>query len=137
MKRINPYQSQKNIQLIFSLIGAAGMVTGLYFFFGDSDNSALISSAMYPFFVASGLIQYFQLRKKYIRFTNEKVEWDFASIEHPQKIDLVKGTTVVDSNWKGVVLKNGEKEYEISLDGIWKRDRKRIISEMKEFYKVA
>lgn len=137
MKTINPYNRQKNLQIGFAIIGSAGIVIGLYFFFGNSDNSALISSAMYPFFIASGLIQYFQLRNKFIRFSKTEIEWDFIANESIKKIELDDGQTVVDSNWKGVVVKNGGVEYEISLDGIWKKDRNRIISEMQKFYSAS
>lgn len=137
MKKLNPYNRQKKIQLVFAAVGAVGIATGLYFFFGNSDNSALISSSMYPFFVAAGVIQYIQLKNKYIHFSKEKIEWEFASHKETQKINLENAETIVESNWKGVVLKNNGKEYEISLDGIWKLDRKRIIMEMQAFYKAA
>ena len=97
----------------------------------------LISDAAYPFFILSGLIQNFQLRKRYIRFSNTEVECNFITNENTKKIELIDGRTVIDSNWKGVVIETGEKEYEISLDRIWKKDRKRIISEMKKFYTAA
>jgi hypothetical protein len=137
MKTINPYNRQKNLQISFAVIGALGMVVGLYFFFGKNDNSFLISAAAYPFFVLSGLIQYFQLKNKFLRFSKTEIEWVFAANEDTKKIELIKGETSIDSNWKGIVLENGGNTYEISLDGIWKKDRKRIISEMKKFYKVA
>ncbi|MDB9963668.1 hypothetical protein OAD50_01135 [Vicingaceae bacterium] len=137
MKTINPYRKQKSLQLIFAVIGALGMVVGLYFFFGKNDHSFLISAAAYPFFILSGLIQNFQLRKRYIRFSNTEVEWNFITNENTKKIELIDGRTVIDSNWKGVLIETGEKEYEISLDGIWKKDRERIISEMKKFYTAA
>ena len=133
MKTINPYNRQKNLQIGFAVIGALGMVVGLYFFFGKNDNSFLISAAAYPFFVLSGLIQYFQLKNKFLRFSKTEIEWVFAANEDTKKIELIK----IDSNWKGIVLENRGNTYEISLDGIWKKDRKRIISEMKKFYKVA
>jgi len=133
MKTINPYNRQKNLRIGFAVIGALGMVVGLYFFFGKNDNSFLISAAAYPFFVLSGLIQYFQLKNKFLRFSKTEIEWVFAANEDTKKIELIK----IDSNWKGIVLENRGNTYEISLDGIWKKDRKRIISEMKKFYKVA
>lgn len=137
MKTMNPYGKQKNIQLVMAAIGAVGMVIGLYFFFGNSDNSFLISSAMYPFFIASGVYQYFQFKKKYIRFSEDKIEWDFITNENPRSILLSNKNTEIVRNWKGALIKNGDQEFEISLDGIWKKDRNLILNELEKYYQAA
>lgn len=116
MKTINPYKRFLLINLIFGIIGVLGtlaLVGNLVFDW----QLGHFSFSVYPIFLIH-FYQYFQIKKKYIRFSDKKIEWNFITNVTPKSINFSENSIEISSNWKGVSVKNGEQEYEISLDGI-------------------
>lgn len=135
MKKVNPYKTQQTINLtigIIGLIGTAGLIGEVANFW----NFGLEGFGLAPILIVN-LFQYFQFKKAYFNFSEEKIEWSFLGMEESKSFSLDGNSVTFETNWKGIIVHSGDKTYEISLDGIWKRERKRIISEMKVFYVAA
>ncbi|MBL4707857.1 MAG: hypothetical protein JKY48_05385 [Flavobacteriales bacterium] len=129
MKRLNPYSTQIIINLVLGIIGIVGILVILSKFIFNLEME-IIGLSTYPFFTIY-LYQYFQLKKKHISFSSNKIEWNLLTSNGLKSFDFNPEELKVESNWKGLFFRDGESIYEISLDGIWKKDRERIAEELK------
>lgn len=132
MKRLNIYSAQKVIFLVIGLVGIAGTLAliGKLIFKWDID---LFSVGIYPIFLFN-FYQYLQAKKKFFSFSNSEITWQFMGMKTSKKLVFTTNQPSFTLDWKGLKVTDGEQSHEISLDGLWKRDRKKIITELQAFY---
>ena len=126
MKKINILKTQQTVNYL--MIGTSSIAVPYYFFIDDN----FMSSFFIFFFLA--ILSEIKRRKSYFNFNDNQIIWNFPGFENEKSLQLEGDNYKITSDWKGIVLKNETNEYSISLDGLWKNDKKHILKKLQEFY---
>lgn len=85
-------------------------------------------------FIFTAVLAEIKRRKSYFHYNDNKLIWKFPDFQGKKSLQLEGDNYKVTSDWKGIVLKNESNEHSISLDGLWKNDKKHILKKLQEFY---
>jgi len=130
MIKVPLYANRKIITLVLGSIGVIGIILSVTNIFGFR---AEWSAGVYPVLLLN-FYQYFVFKKQFFHIDNESIEWKFPDFKKPKRIEIKSDTPEISFNWKGINIKDGTEFYEISLDGLWKKDRKKTQAEMQEVF---
>ena len=134
MKKIELFKRHKFLFIGMTVIGVLGALFEFYFYLIDSDSSFLISSVAYPVFIIQGIWQYYELSKYYFKYSKDKIEYKFGYKQAARTIELNSLTPKISINWRGLMLIDGAKTHQVSLDNIWKKERNQLENELNKFY---
>jgi hypothetical protein len=110
------------------MIGFGSIITILFLILEGKFLSAFF------IFLFLGISGEFYRKKSYFKCNSNQIIWKFPGFENEKTIQLEGTNYKITSDWKGIVLKNETNEYSISLDGLWKNDKKHILKKLQEFY---
>lgn len=130
MIKVPLYSTRKIITLVLGSIGVIGIIFNLLNLFGLQTEW---SAAIFPVLLIN-FYQYFIFKKQFFHVSKDFIEWKFPDLKTPKKVDLTSNTPEINYTWKGITIKDGEALHEISLDGLWKKDRKKIQAAMEEVF---
>ena len=132
MTKVHLYVIRKKLTLILGSVGLLGIIIV------TNDSFGLRSEFSIGIFVVLliNFYQYFIFKKQFFHIDKNFIEWKFPDLTAPKRIEIKSDEPQFNFNWKGISIKDGEELKEISLDGLWKKDRKKIQSEIERVFNL-
>lgn len=82
-------------------------------------------------------LQRSEFNKCFIEIHSDYLKWKLMQDDHPKKISLKTSNPWIEENWMGLVINDGSKKHQLSLDGVKSKDRKIILKKVQSFYHSA
>ncbi|MEQ8624859.1 MAG: hypothetical protein RJQ00_03150 [Vicingaceae bacterium] len=132
MTKVNLYAIRKKLTLILGSIGLIGIII----ITNDSFNSRSEFSIGIFIVLLFNFYQYFIFKKQFFHIDKKFIEWKFPDLTDPKRIEIQSEQPEFNFSWKGISIKDSEQLHEISLDGLWKKDRRKIQSIIEKVFKL-
>ena len=132
MTKVPLYTIRKKINLILGSIGIIGIiiVTNDSFSFQSELSIGIFVVLLFSFY------QYYIFKKQFFHIDKKYIEWKFPDLTDPKRIEIQSKNPEFKFNWKGISIKDDEQTHEISLDGLWKKDRNKIQSTIEHVFEL-
>lgn len=132
MIKVPLYAIRKKLSLILGLIGLIGIIIITNDYFNSRSEFSIGIFAVLLF----NLYQYFVFKKQFFHIDKKFIEWKFPDLKDPKKIEIQSEQPEFNFSWKGISIKDNRQLHEISLDGLWKKDRKKIQSIIEKVFEL-
>jgi len=132
MIKVPLYSIRKKLSLVLGSIGLIGIIIVT----NESFNSQSEFSIGIFVVLLFNLYQYFIFKKQYFHIHKKFIEWKFPDLEDPKRIEIQSERPEFNFTWKGISIKDDGQLHEISLDGLWKKDRRKIQSIIEQVFEL-
>ena len=122
MIKVPLYSIRKKITLILGSIGLAGIILSLANIYGFRSE---FSAGIFPVLLIN-FYQYYIFKRQFFHIDKNFIEWKFPDIAEPKRIEIQSEQPEFGFSWKGLSINDDGQLHEISLDGLWKKDRRKI-----------
>ena len=132
MNKVPLYAIRKKLTIFLGVIGLIGtifIITDLFGFRSELSIGIFIVLLI-------NFYQYYILKKQFFHIDKKFIEWKFPDLTAPKRIEIQSEHPEFNFNWKGISIKDGEQIHEISLDGLWKKDRNKIQSTIERVFEI-
>ena len=132
MTSIKLFTLQKITSLVIGIAGVLGvsiMISSKIFELNFNSWAAGIFPAL-----LINLYHYFVLKKQFFRIYKESIEWKFPAMKTEGKIVFKSKNPSFSVNWKEITFYDESEVHELSLDGLWEKDRLKIQTTLKEYF---
>ncbi len=130
MKEASLFKFRKIVYILYGLMGL--LLIALYLFSSISTEAHSFSLGI--IFITSCFLNFYQLRKFYFKYDEKSIVWKLPNGDEENQIDLSEENYSVSRNWKGLTFTNENHSFDISLNYLWKGERKRLARELQSFY---
>lgn len=128
MKQADPFKSTRTYSHILGCAGLLLFISTLLF-----PDKLLLTAVAVPLMLNPVFI-YLNHKKYHFKYNKECICWYLPNSDYEKRIQLQDPSYTLEMNWKGLVFNGQSQHFEISLDTLRRKDRKRLYQELEAYY---
>lgn len=133
MKKLNLFERKKKLFVGMIAISIAACIT--IYYYPNHGNFRLLTFCVFFTNITVFIFNLIQINKYYFIIDKGLIRWKVLHMNHESRIEFSEDVTIseIRNNWKGIFFKCENDEHCILTDGLSKKQKQKIIQELKNY----